>query len=175
MMKKKTGRPPTIIVFHGAKHWTPNAIVRARSIEYMIGRGSSLNDAIDHAKQHLLFFNDFSNRSLLEGVMIMAQRSGAFSPFVSTSRRREVARSFALSGGSSGFILTIEGPEDAFYDFNRIRDTYGIPHPTEFEWLEELGIPLEIGPPLKVIRVDEVHEVVEVKTKLYATRKSRKK
>lgn len=141
----------------------------------MIGRGSSLDDAIKHARGQLVYLNDFNNRGLLERVMLSAQTSGAFSPFVSTSRRREVARSFALSSGTPGFILTIEGPQDAFYDFNRIRDTYGIPHPTEFQWLEELGIPLQVDAPLSIVQVEEVTDVVEVKKVVYRKHKGRKK
>ena len=173
--KRKSHRSANVVVFHGTKYWTPTAIIRARSIEYMIGRGSTARDAIANAKRQMTYLNDFSNRALLEGVMLQAQRSGAFSPFVSTSKHRHVARSFALSGGSPGFILTIQGPQNAFYDFNKIRENCGIPPPPEFEWLAELGIPLQIRAPFAVIQVDEVRDVVEVKTKVYSTHKAKKK
>jgi hypothetical protein len=167
--------PPTITVFHGTKSWSPGSIIRAPSIEYLIARGLTLADAIAHARSQLLLLNDFVNRSILERAMLQAQTSGIFSPFVSTSRSRNVARSFVLGKGLPGFILKIEGPEDAFYDFNKIRDTYDIPPPTEFEWLEELGVPLQIESPLAIVEVDELTGVVERKKRVYKMRKARKK
>lgn len=131
----------------------------------------SVDDAFTHARGQLEYLNDFSNKSLLEKVMLNAQRSGLLSPFVSTSRSRDVARSFALYGGPPGFILTIEGPESAFYDFNAIRERHGIPHPSEFEWLEELGIPLQIDAPFRIVDAEEVHEVVERKRSILRRRK----
>lgn len=109
-----------------------------------MAQGMKLSDALAQGKSQLLLLNDFINKSILDRAMLHAQTSGIFSPFVSTSRLRHVARSFALGKGLPAFILKIEGPEDAFYDFNKIRDTHGIPHPPEFKWLEELGIPLQI-------------------------------
>lgn len=134
-----------------------------------------MSDAIAQARNLLVLLSDFSNKSILERAMLQAQTSGIFSPFVSTSRSRSVARSFVENKGLPGFILRIEGPEDAFYDFNRIRDTYGIPPPTEFEWLKELGVPLQIETPFVVAEVDEVLGVVERKKRIYKRRKARKK
>lgn len=130
-----------------------------------------MDDALIHARCQLEYLNDFSNKSLLEKVMLNAQRSGLLSPFVSTSRSRDIARSFALSEGPPGFILTIEGPEDAFYDFNTIRDRYGIPHPTEFKWLEELGIPLQVDTPFSIVDVEEIRGVIERKRRILRRRK----
>jgi hypothetical protein len=128
-----------------------------------------------HAKNQLEVLKDFTNKSVLERAMQQAQTSGIFSPFVSSSRHRYVARSFALDRGSPGFIIKIQGPEDAFYDFNKVRDACGIPHPTEFLWLGELGIPFEIGSPFVIVEVDEITDVVERKNRVYKGRKARKK
>ncbi len=135
----------------------------------------NLSEAITHAKSQLILLNDFINKSILERVMLNAQTSGIFSPFVSTSKRRDVARSFALKEGLPGFVLKIEGPVDAFYDFNKIRDINGIPQPTEFAWLEELGIPLQIESPFEIVEVDEIKGVVERKKRVYRKHKALKK
>jgi hypothetical protein len=105
--------------------------------------------------------------------MLNAQRSGVFSPFVSTSSSRDVARSFALDGHTPGFILTIEGPEDQLYDFHKIRDMNGIPHPSEFMWLKEFGIPLQIDAPFRVTKIEKIQSIIERKTRVRRKAKRR--
>jgi hypothetical protein len=171
MGKAKKSPPRTIFVFHGAKLWSKGSVIRAKSVEYMLGRGKTEIEAFAYAEGLLVYLNDFDNKSVLERVMLSAQRSGVFSPFVSTSHNRDVARSFALGGHSPGFLLTIEGPEDAFYDFNKIRNICGIPPPSEFEWLEELGIPLKVDVPFRITKVERIQSVVERKTTVYKKRR----
>jgi hypothetical protein len=105
--------------------------------------------------------------------MLNAQRSGVFSPFVSTSSNRNVARSFALDGNTPGFILTIEGPEDRLYDFRQIREMNRIPHPSEFMWLNEFGIPLQIEAPFTVTKVEEIQSIMERKRRVRRKAKRR--
>lgn len=155
--------PSTLItVFHGAKLWTPRLKLRAPSIDYMISRGKSINEATDYANGLLMQLNDFYNLPLLNIAMYNAQVSGYLSPFVSTSRNRNIARSFAISDGNPGFILTIRGPEDIFYDFNKIREKVNIPHRPEFQWLEELGIPIMMQPPFELLKVEKVFDLKEI-------------
>lgn len=167
MSKAVKTRSRIITVYQGLKLWSPGSPIRAPSIDYMIRNGSTVADAFTHAKGLLAYLSDFSNRSFLQNSMLQAQRSGIYSPLVSTSRNRSVARSFALNEGRPGYILTIEGPEDAFYDFNKIRDDNGLPHPTEYRWLEEMGIPLELKAPFEIISVDQIHGVTENKINVY--------
>jgi hypothetical protein len=127
----------------------------------MLLNGKNLDEAVNYANGLLVLLFDLSNRTLLSDAMLQAQRSGLFSPFVSTSRRREVALSFALYKGTPGFILTIEGPEDKFYDFEKIRADNKLPQPSEYEWMEEMGIPLGIDPPFEVVSVDYVTGIIE--------------
>ena len=167
MAKGRKAKPTIITVFYGAKLWTEGSTIIAPSVEYQLGRGKSAREARIYSQGLLAQLNDFSNRSLLEKVMLSAQRSGLLSPFVSTSLKRDVARSFALAGGSPGFILTIQGPEEEFYKFNQIREDYGIPHPSEFYWLDELGIPLKVKRPFEIVEVDKVLGVTENKVGIY--------
>jgi hypothetical protein len=120
-----------------------------------------------------MYLNDFDNKSILERAMLNAQRSGVFSPFVSTSSSRDVARSFALAEGTPGFILTIEAPQDQFYDFNEIRKINGIPDPSEFVWLKELGIPLKLDAPFRVVKVEKIEAVKERKRTVRRAQKRR--
>ena len=162
-MAPRTSSSGKLVVFHGAKHWTSGQIILAKCIEYFLGRGKSQVESFNYAEGLLTYLRDFSNKTILEQAMLNAQRSGVFNPFVSTSRDRSVARSFALAGNNPGFILTIEGPESEFYDFNKIRKINGIPHPVEFAWLNELGIPLRLDTPFRVIHVERIRGITEKK------------
>ena len=142
-------------------------ILRAPCINYQIERNQSIEESIFYAKGLLVQLNDFENLPLLDKSMNNAQTSGVFSPFISTTPTRGTARSFAMNDGNSGYILTIEGPVDAFYDFNRIREINNIPRSTEFYWMKEMGIPLEIEPPFKLIQVDQIFDVLEEKKCLF--------
>jgi hypothetical protein len=96
------------------------------------------------------------DRVVLNMAMYQAQALGASSPFVSASRSRDVALSFALEGGTPGYCVAIEAPISAFFDFNAVREANLIPHRPEFRWLDEVGIPLEIRKPFQIVRVDYV-------------------
>lgn len=129
----------------------------------MFERIGSLEESIFYAKGLLIQLNDFENLPLLDKSMNNAQTLGAFSPFVSTTPNRQTARSFALENGNPGYVLTIEGPLDAFYDFNRIREKNNLPRNPVSHWMNEMGIPLEIKPPFKVINVDYIKDEKENK------------
>lgn len=167
MSKVAKTRSRIIKVYHGTGLWSPGAAIRAPAIAYMRSRGSTEADAVAYAKGLLVPMLDFSDRRYLHIAMMQAQRTGIYSPLVSTSRRREVARSFALLETGTGFVVTIEGPEDQFYDFAKIRKDNGLPQTSEFEWMEEMGIPLEVAPPFEIVRVDKVSAVVEKKVNVY--------
>lgn len=167
MSKVAKTRPRIIKVYHGTDLWSPGATIRAPSIVYMLRHGSTEAEAITYAKGLLVPMLDFSNRSFLLIAMLQAQRSGIYSPLVSTSRKRDVALSFARAKGGTGYVLTIEGPEDKFYDFEKIRNDNGLPQPTEYQWLAEMGIPLEIASPFEIVRVDRVSDLAEKKITVY--------
>lgn len=167
MSKVAKARPRIVTVYHGTEFWSLGAAIRAPAISYMLLHGSAEAEAVAYAKGLLVPMFDFSNRSFLLIAMLQAQRSGIYSPLVSTSRKRDVARSFALGKGGAGYILTIEGPEDGFYDFEKIRNDNGLPQPTEYQWLAEMGIPLELGPPFEIVRVEKVSALVEKKVIVY--------
>jgi hypothetical protein len=153
-------RATTLTAYHGTKHWQPGAAIRAASVAYQLSRGSSLRDARAHARGLLRQLMDPApDRVVLSMALYQAQALGASSPFVSTSRKRSVALSFALDGGTSGYCIQIVGPSSEFFDFNAVRERHQIPHRPEFRWLEELGIPLEVRAPFKVVRVDLVKRI----------------
>lgn len=156
-----------INVFHGTRFWTPTGPIRARAIEYCMARGKTSEDSLAYAQVLWDHCSNFADLTVLAMAMMHAQESGLSSPFVSTSRSRHVARSFALQGGTAGFIVSIIGPEDAFYDFNAIRQAHHVPHPPQYRWLEELGIPFEVASPFEVVRVDKVNGVDEQQDCVY--------
>lgn len=145
-------------VFHGRQDWFPGISIVAPSITYMQGRGQTIEDSRLYAQGLFLKLTDFTNRSVLNIAMHDAQSSGFWSPFVSVTTKYEVARSFATNSTGVGYVLTLEGPEDEFYDFQKIRQLHGVPPRPEFEWLSELGIPMELGPPFELIRVEQVSQ-----------------
>jgi hypothetical protein len=105
--------------------------------------------------------------------LYQAQALGASSPFVSASRSRDVALSFALEGGTPGYCVVIIAPVSEFYDYNAIREAHQIPHRPEFRWLEEVGIPLEVRRPFEIVRVDYVERSGDAGKVVYrAKRKS---
>ncbi|MEK6286447.1 MAG: hypothetical protein AABO57_11950 [Acidobacteriota bacterium] len=168
---KSPKKTSVITVYHGRKLWSAGAVIMAPAIEYQLARRRAFKEARSFARGLLELLTDYSNPSLLNLAMYQAQVSGKQNPFVSTSPSRDIARSFALSRGTPGYIVTIQVPIDEFYDFNKVRSTYGIPQRPEFEWLEELGIPLQIASPFEIIRVDRVTGVVEHKTTIYKKKK----
>lgn len=143
-------------MYHGTKLWKSGMILRAPCINYHIERNQSIEESIVHAKGLLVQLNDFENLPLLDKSMYNAQTFGAFSPFVSTTLDRKTAINFALENDNPGYILTIKGPEDAFYNFNRIREIHNLPKSPVSHWMKEMGIPLEIELPFKVIQVDHI-------------------
>lgn len=171
MGRTKTPAPGNILVYYGAKHWTPGQIILAKCVEYFLARAKTEFESFSYAEGLLTYLRDFSNKSILEQAMLNAQRSGVFSPFISTTKDRAVARSFALAGNNPGYILTIEGPESEFYDFNKIRSHNRIPAPPEFAWLKELGIPLRLEDPFHVVSVEKIRAVVEQKKTIHRRRK----
>lgn len=171
MVRTKIPASGNILVFYGAKHWTPGQTILAKCVEYFMARGKTEPESFNYAEGLLTYLRDFGNKSILEQAMLNAQRSGVFSPFVSTTKDRSVARSFALAGNNPGYILTIEGPESEFYDFNKIRLLNRIPAPLEFVWLKELGIPLKLEDPFHVVHVEKIRTVVEKKKTIQRKRK----
>jgi hypothetical protein len=167
MSKLAKTRSRIIKVYHGTELWSPGTAIRAPAITYMLTRGRTKAEAIIYAEGLLVPLLDFSDRRYLHSAMLQAQRTGIYSPLVSTSRKREVARSFALSETGTGYIVTIEGPEDRFYDFNKIRNDNGLPQTSEHEWMQEMGIPLEVALPFEIVSVDKVSAVVEKKVTVY--------
>jgi hypothetical protein len=150
-------RSALLTTYHGTKHWDVDIPIRAASIKYQLSRGASLAEAEVHARGLLNMLNDPSpDRIVLSEALYQAQALGASSPFVSTSRKRDVALSFALEGGSPGYCVAITGPAADYFDFNAIRERFGIPHRAEFRWLEELGIPIEVASPFAIARVEYV-------------------
>lgn len=149
-----------IIVYHGCKHWEQTTIIRSPVIDYMLARNKSFEEALAYVDGLIENVTEFDKRYLLQRSLENAQSQGLFNPFVSTSPSRRVARGFALDARSSygnfGYILTIQAPRNLFYDFNTVRSTYGIPHPDEFSWMEEMGIPIQISEPYEIIQVDYV-------------------
>lgn len=165
--KLKKNSRKLITVYFGAKHWNPQVRIVAPTIEYMLARGNEDETAFRHAEGLLEKLTDFSNLTILSESMMQAQQSGYSSPFVSTSLSREVARSFAVQNDKPGFVLTIQGPEGYFYDFNGFREIYEIPQPSTFEWLKEYGIPFQIFPPFEVVRVDRITKIKEERKQVF--------
>lgn len=160
-----------ITVYHGKKHWSPKSSILAPAIEYMMARANEEDKAYHYAEGLLEKLTDFSNLTVLSEVMIHAQSSGYSSPFISTSLSRDVARSFATQDGRPGYILTIQGPEGYFYDFNGFRDLFNIPQPSPFEWLKEFGIPFQIIPPFELVRVDRISKIKEESKRVFSKAK----
>lgn len=142
-----------ITVYHGTKNWVHDTHLYAPCINYMLGRGKSSYEAIEYAKGLNELLNDFVNHEILNIALYNAQVTGLYNPFLSTSRNRTAAESFA---GTPGFLLTICGPEDNFFDFNKVRENNHIPHRPEFKWLEEMGIPIKLESPFKLMKVEEI-------------------
>jgi len=158
-----TGSPSAgVTVFHGTKAWTVANAMKSGSVEYVLARGHPLTQAISYTQTLLEQMTDFANPSILNTVMQRAQETGIWNPFVSASKRREVAQSFALGDGSPGYIVAIHGPQSMFYDFNLIREKCALPRSITFYWLEEMGIPFQIQPPFEVIRVDFIMGIKEI-------------
>lgn len=131
-------------------------MLRAPCIDYLMARGTSITKARAYAQGLLTKLRDFANPATLNLALYNAQVSGIWSPFVSTTVNKRVAISFAVGRGGPGFCVTIAGPPDRFYDFNAVRAKNGIPPRPEFQWLEEQGIPLEVGGPFRIICVERV-------------------
>jgi hypothetical protein len=142
-------------------------IIRASCVNYQLSRNKSLEEAICYAKGLMVTLNDFDNLYLLNKSIQNAQSCSDLSPFVSTSPIRDVARQFSKNDGGSGYILTIKGPESAFYNFNKIRKDNNLPRSREFDWMNEMGIPFELRPPFKLVQVDQILNVSEEKICLY--------
>ena len=150
-----------ITVFHGRKYWNPGMVIKSPAIEYLLARGNGEEVAFGYAEGLLERLTDFSNLTILEEAAYQAQQTGYCNPFVSTTLMRDVARSFTVHDGKPGFLLTIQGPEGYFYDFNGFREHYGIPRPSTFGWLQEFGIPFQILPPFELARVDKIVNIRE--------------
>lgn len=156
-----------ITVYHGRKMWSEKEPIYAPAINYQVARGNSIADAITHVEGLLTLLTDFRNKTILNISLYNAQVSGYLSPFVSATRYRNVARSFAIGNDGGGFVLTIRGPQEFFYDFNMVRDKCRIPHRPEFMWLGEMGIPIQLDEKLELVQVDQVYGVEELYTCVY--------
>lgn len=156
MLTQKEELTLDLTVYHGAKLWELGKPIRSQAIEYMLNRGESIKEALAYAEALYVELTDYSDKDFLERAMISAQASGYLNPFVSVSQKRSVAQEFALKQQSPGYILTIVGPEEKFYDFHKIRSLNGLPHPREFDWMYEKGIPFEVKEPFRIIKVDKI-------------------
>jgi hypothetical protein len=149
-----------ITVYHGSLYWDKNTPIRAKAVMYHLSQGKSLNQAMARASFLYERLTDTNDRYLLEKAMFDAQDSGHLSPFISTSEIQSVALQFATkSGRGPGYLVTITGPKEKFYDFAKVREANNIPHPSSYRWMEEKGIPYEIKCPFKVIKVDKINSI----------------
>ena len=155
-----------MIVFHGCKSEYVGTIY-CPYVHYKLRKGASLPEALLLTQALYDDLTDFSDGFMLQNAMADAQMTSWKSPFISTTPFRSTARSFALDRGTKGFIYTIEGPEDAFYDFNKIRLENQFPQHKTYEWMHEFGIPIELKSPFEVIQIEEVTDIIEISTVRY--------
>lgn len=149
-----------MIVYHGTKDLYGKNIY-CPAIYYELRRGSKLSKAMDTAERLYESLTDYSDLFLLQRALDDAQTTSIKSPFISTTKIRDVARSFALNAKGQGYIYTIEGPENDLYDFNKVRQINNLPAHKTFNWMEELGIKFEITKPFEVVRIERIIEVKE--------------
>jgi len=118
-------------------------------------------EALTYVKHLLEFLMDFSDKFNLQEALNNAQQTSIKSPFISTSMKRSVARTFATEKTGEGYIYTISGPSSEFYDFNKVRQDNGLPFHKTYHWMEELGIPIKVDNSFIIEKIEKIKEVKE--------------
>jgi hypothetical protein len=155
-----------MIVYHGCKLLYGDKFY-CPIINYDLAKGKSIDQALNKAQTFLEDLITPIDKFMLQSALDDAQKTSFKSPFISTTPYRHIARSFALNRGTTGFIYTIEGPDDAFFDFNSVRIKNNFPPHKTFEWMNELGIPLELKLPFEIIQIEEISEIIEIAQVVY--------
>jgi hypothetical protein len=155
-----------IKVYHGSSsaYLLP---IYAPSIYRHQNRGKTLDEAKIHVEELLGNIINPTSAFLLQETLDLAQTTSVFSPFISTSENRAVARSFACTKSGQGYIYTIIGPRKCFFDFNECREKNGLPPHATFSWMKELGIPIELTQPFEIIKIERIDHIQEEATLIF--------
>ena len=156
----------SMIVYHGCKEEYSGEVYCPYVIA-QLKKGKSLAEAISLAENLYSEFADDVDSFMFDMAIESAQKTSLKSPFISTTKSRQTARSFALSNDTKGYIYTIEGPNEHFFDFNAKRAERGLPYHKTFGWMNELGIPIHLEYPFEIIMIQEISELKEVSTIIF--------
>lgn len=88
----------------------------------------------------------------LESQLLVSQQVAHLNPYVSCTHDLGVALSFALKGGTPGFVLRIESEDDFGIDFEQLRQSYRL-FGDSMDYLQEYGIPRKVGKPFEIVEV----------------------
>jgi hypothetical protein len=143
-----------IVIYRGQKEWYDGMNITASSLR----RSSGAPDPESWTEQLLGIIDNLLNsaaagnvqaRKQLEDQLLYAQLSAYQNPYVSCSRQWSVALGFALKDDTPGYVLTITGDDSAGLDFRDVRDRFRLFADSQ-DYLQEYGIPRQVGPRFKV-------------------------
>jgi hypothetical protein len=149
-----------LVVYRGQKTWDSSAPITAASfrrfpqgksaVEWSGLLWSAIESMIAGAET-----GDAQAISDLENQLLTSQAIAFQNPFVSCTKSRAAALSFALAGDTPGVLLEITGDAAAGVDFEDLRRRLGM-WSDSFDYLQEFGIPLRIESPFSVTAAYEV-------------------
>lgn len=149
-----------IVIYRGQKEWSKGMNITACSLR----RSAAVLDPAAWTDQLLGIIDSCLHhaglgyapaRKQLEDQLLFAQQAAYQNPYVSCSRQRSVAQSFALHGDTPGYILTISGDDSVGVDFQDVRQRFGLFGDT-VDYLAEYGIPRSIIPPFQIVEVERL-------------------
>jgi hypothetical protein len=162
-----------ITIFRGQKEWREDMDVCAPSFRRALG----LNDPTVWTDMLLGNFTSLiaqteagseSARQQLEQEFLHAQQAAYHNPFVSCSYQWGVAQSFALSGNTPGYVLTVVGPEADGVDFRELRRRHHL-FGDAVDALEEFGLPRRLAAPFAIEQVMLVAPMGQPSTVVFET------
>lgn len=151
---------PSVTIYRGQKIWHPGMELTATSIRksYGVANPAQWTDGLIQIVSGLVLgvlSGAPGTAKTLEWQLLFSQQAGFQNPFVSCSYSRAVALSFALEDDTPGYLLTIAGDWHAGFDFEHIRQRFGL-FGDAMTHLKEFGLPRLLTNDFRLIEVEKL-------------------